>query len=260
MTRRLHKTAAAVDGALGLVRSLGSPATKAKSPAGAFVLLAAEANASAAETAAAVGLEVDQTRDLVRAKGRAVGTDTLQRLEAWLCLRWLTLAPPDLSAARSELLARAWGLAAADQGQDQGPEVGRRGDPPPCGRPTSRGGQPPRNFPSISEKAMKVQFFPARIWHSQPPGLVIGADSSAAYVDSPSGRLVQMQRVRPDRLALVDVAICEQVTAKGPVAVQLAVDQAEEWARNMQLNTHRGAVAIGPVLVDAWKAHQELRQ
>ena len=105
---------------------------------------------------------------------------------------------------------------------------------------------------------MKLTYTESRVWRSEPAGLVVVADAACVYVESPKQRLVQMQRHRPDHLAVIDVAVVSNVTPTGLETVAIALDQADGWARQMRLNHPSGPVPLGDVLHAAWAAHQEL--
>ena len=93
----------------------GGRPPKARSAGGALILLAAQLDSPASETAEAVGITVVEAVEIVRGK-RAVGARLLMRLDAWvrLCLaRVAHAAGPDAlpEHVRADVVASAWASA-----------------------------------------------------------------------------------------------------------------------------------------------------
>lgn len=86
----------------------------AASPIGAFVVIAANLGASAADTAAATGLTLDEVRALAVSVGAHASQHAIERLGAWVALCMLRAldsrdVPEVDDRVRCELIVRAWG-------------------------------------------------------------------------------------------------------------------------------------------------------
>lgn len=86
----------------------------------------------------------------------------------------------------------------------------------------------------------------------------IVATSEFVRVETPKQVLVEMRRVRPDRLAVLDIAVCSRITDRGFDTAPMSLDAAETWARKMVINHASGRIELGAVLLDAWSSHQVL--